>query len=1362
MTTEYNSDMDEPLLGAYIAASVSVDMNLDDVKNYVESMSEDTALESYLRDKLRKNHLSFPLEDGDEITALCKMQDGFVVGLKSGKIMLVSPPIFDIIQIHEEPVIGVFAASNYFVFVACAHNVKVWGIAQGAVLAMDPFPSPVTCVLGNMVKELILVGLDDGTIESYTILGKDVGMLAMKGVHDKMGDPSPVYDMKTNDTTNWFAVRYLNDDLAIWDHEANHLLYHFSFDGPPGLPSSFAVGGWKKLPAFFKPAEGWEVYPEIIIFSSGLAIRMAGSSIAKMTGVQRLADPDDAFWLAYSDALRKGYMPYRNKDFIISFTPPGVEKKKPSERNSQVPEIEIDLGHFFTFAEKSEANNYIAFACEKSLEVYCWAALNSRFTHRPVGRLALMKSGEAIFARFSKVFNMKGEMLKRIDPRELFETVSPDGKWIATSARGGPPLEQEPPEVLPIRPKGRTTPGSLSQSATLGDRGKKRKARGRGAGRFRRGGLRPSDSQSGDKVKKAKRKQTDPGDDSPTLLICSTSQPVEHLDIGKWTQNSFLKLKFHKNGKFMAAMFKEGLMIYSLEDKAIVREVSIDYTESSYSLKCALNRGFVVTGKDWYQVAYEIDSKTPIVQWPYSRVTFMKNGTQDAIAYSLKRLAIGKFTDQAFQEEKTISNGFEKVKILKESTMMVGSCDFGFFFYSLPKLWKLLHLEPGFTIKVGQDMPFVYALATDKNNPAYGYLDVWDMDLGLKVQQTYFGLNHVVNNKLTVKGPSLWREAAFTPIATIRHSTGMMKETWAFDFTLMSHIGKSITKAQIKDVTINEEDVEHHLMAWKQLVRLFTLEKLKPGVVDTIIRPFNINVLHLLAHRSYAKLIKEALQQGAAVIQSVFGTPLRIAIEQKSRASLDTMLWELIDMKVDRENDFLLALYHVRDDLPLLIKNGSPVLPEFLRQVIVPLPSQMCPNKVICPSEELPKELLSDSLWVNSKDFESEEPGEKITVEYLVTPFRLYVDLGSAESIKALDILTDDNIDMNVFKSLYIRTLIDMKWRQLWWFILLSTLLYWALLGIMIAVMLHYVDNFLVRGLFLTLNTWFLLVELLQFVMSPGEYVTERWNYVDMTRTILSYIWVLSDFQAWLIFWVLLLSLLRGISTFQTFDATRFYVSMIYEVIGQTLSFIWVFFYSTLSFGLLFAAVNPGEAGDFFSTWVIPYELNMGNFDAQGKGLWYWLVFMVAALVNVVIMLNLVVSILGDAFDNFQSGATSADISGKTCVLYDYERMMWWKRDCGHQQFLQICRPEGEAIDANEWAGKVEEIKKELKKSEHRMTDKMLTGMKSLKASTEDTTATDRIMGTLTEIKNDINEKISSLRNELLRAQGQAPALEDS
>ena len=85
----------------------------------------------------------------------------------------------------------------------------------------------------------------------------------------------------------------------------------------------------------------------------------------------------------------------------------------------------------------------------------------------------------------------------------------------------------------------------------------------------------------------------------------------------------------------------------------------------------------------------------------------------------------------------------------------------------------------------------------------------------------------------------------------------------------------------------------------------------------------------------------------------------------------------------------------------------------------------------------------------------------------------------------------------------------------------------------------------------------------------------------------------------------------------------------------------------------------------------------MGNFDLSEAGGLFWAVFLAASLVNVVWLLNLLVSILGNAYEEFRPESEGADILAKAELVYQYETMMVWKRGQVHQpQFIQTCMRE--------------------------------------------------------------------------------------
>ena len=138
---------------------------------------------------------------------------------------------------------------------------------------------------------------------------------------------------------------------------------------------------------------------------------------------------------------------------------------------------------------------------------------------------------------------------------------------------------------------------------------------------------------------------------------------------------------------------------------------------------------------------------------------------------------------------------------------------------------------------------------------------------------------------------------------------------------------------------------------------------------------------------------------------------------------------------------------------------------------------------------------------------------------------------------------------------------------------------------------------------------------------------------------------------------------------------------MIYTVCLKTLSFIFILIYSTLSFGLLFAIADPAAIPTFTQSWSISAQLDMGGFDMTEAGGLVWAVFLAACLVNVVWLLNLLISILGDAYAEFQPEAAGADVMAKAGFVYQFEGMMAWRRAVQREPvFIQTCTRESSQL----------------------------------------------------------------------------------
>jgi hypothetical protein len=143
--------------------------------------------------------------------------------------------------------------------------------------------------------------------------------------------------------------------------------------------------------------------------------------------------------------------------------------------------------------------------------------------------------------------------------------------------------------------------------------------------------------------------------------------------------------------------------------------------------------------------------------------------------------------------------------------------------------------------------------------------------------------------------------------------------------------------------------------------------------------------------------------------------------------------------------------------------------------------------------------------------------------------------------------------------------------------------------------------------------------------------------------------------------------------------------------------------YSTISFGIISGIYrNDFQVQDI---WISSYYVNLGDFsNQQNKIDLTYLSFVAATIVNVIIMLNLLISILGDSFDKFQLSAQQIDCMEMTSALVEVESMMFFRRnreDTG--MFLVVCDIAPKM--KKEWEGKIIVIRNEIEEIQNRVRE---------------------------------------------------------
>jgi len=189
------------------------------------------------------------------------------------------------------------------------------------------------------------------------------------------------------------------------------------------------------------------------------------------------------------------------------------------------------------------------------------------------------------------------------------------------------------------------------------------------------------------------------------------------------------------------------------------------------------------------------------------------------------------------------------------------------------------------------------------------------------------------------------------------------------------------------------------------------------------------------------------------------------------------------------------------------------------------------------------------------------------------------------------------------------------------------------------------------------------------------DYWQDPWNYIDVIRAVSSVWFGFSPNEDWrLNLVVVLMCFFRGFTFFRTFKMTRMFVRLTLDVVSEMYSFLIILAYSTLSFGMIYAVLfdvsSPVEA------WTMGYMILMGDYTTEGFGFIQWLCFTAVTLVNIIIMLNLLISILGDAYGKAQELSLVNDTLAQLNLVLEYESLMFWRQNVKNSTVLNICQSE--------------------------------------------------------------------------------------
>ena len=256
---------------------------------------------------------------------------------------------------------------------------------------------------------------------------------------------------------------------------------------------------------------------------------------------------------------------------------------------------------------------------------------------------------------------------------------------------------------------------------------------------------------------------------------------------------------------------------------------------------------------------------------------------------------------------------------------------------------------------------------------------------------------------------------------------------------------------------------------------------------------------------------------------------------------------------------------------------------------------------------------------------------------------------------------------------------------------------------------------------------------MIQFIELGLEYIKDSWNIVDVLRTIVTISWIifklLGDPYQILVWILIILNVIRGITGFKAFDKTRFYIKLILQSLNDIKYFLIIFMYTTVCFGVLFT-VSIDEDVSFNHLWVVPFYLTAGNSDNMGSDMFNlkYISFCLALVINIVLMLNMIISILGNSFDQFQLMSEIIDYKEMGEFVLEIEQIKALVKPTERFQYLNICiNPYKD--EKGKWNGKV--------------LDSRIMTMNTQKAIEEKINESGNIFDSL------LNQKISAVNDKL-------------
>ena len=171
-------------------------------------------------------------------------------------------------------------------------------------------------------------------------------------------------------------------------------------------------------------------------------------------------------------------------------------------------------------------------------------------------------------------------------------------------------------------------------------------------------------------------------------------------------------------------------------------------------------------------------------------------------------------------------------------------------------------------------------------------------------------------------------------------------------------------------------------------------------------------------------------------------------------------------------------------------------------------------------------------------------------------------------------------------------------------------------------------------------------------------------NTIDIVRGILSIVWITLKFQHFLgieaVTWYFAgINLFRGLSGFRTFDLTRRYLNLLASSVITISPFLIILIYIMIFLGgVLYSIANPeGGHSLFHIIWIKSFGFLYNPMSDKSYTIldFRYITYMLISFTITTVMLNLLISVLGEAYDKFKETEEEGDYRQMNKALLEME-----------------------------------------------------------------------------------------------------------